>query len=56
MIEDQTRWILNFVNGERSLTTIRDRVAVITGDELRLEQVAAYLTLLEEVGWIVYQD
>jgi hypothetical protein len=53
---EQTRWILNFVNGERSLTVIRNRVAAITGDELRLEQVDAYLTMLEDVGWIVYRD
>jgi hypothetical protein len=51
---DQTRWILNFVNGERSVTVIRNRVSAITGDNLSLDQVEAYLAILEEVGWIEY--
>jgi hypothetical protein len=52
---NQTRWILNFVNGERSVSTIRDRVAAIAGDELSVGQVADYLGMLEEVGWIVWR-
>ena len=51
---NQTRWILNFVNGDRSISEIRNRVAAITGNNLRLDQVAAYLAVLEEVGWITY--
>jgi aminopeptidase YwaD len=49
----QTRGILNFVNGLRSVTEIRNRVAAMDGDELTVEQVAAYLEILETVGWIV---
>jgi len=49
----QTRGILNFVNGQRSVTEIRDRVAAMAGDELTIEQVVGYLTILRDVGWIV---
>jgi hypothetical protein len=50
---NQTRWILNFVNGERSATEIRNRVAAIAGDDITIEQVVGYLEILETVGWIV---
>ncbi len=49
----QTRWILNFVNGARSVTEIRDRVAAVAGDDLSLRAVADYLRVLQEVGWVV---
>jgi hypothetical protein len=49
----QTRWILNFVNGARSVTEIRNRTAAMAGDEITLEQVVTYLEILEAVGWIV---
>jgi hypothetical protein len=44
--------ILNFVDGRRSVLTIRDRVAAWTAEEVTLQQVAGYLRILEEVGWI----
>jgi hypothetical protein len=50
---NQTRSILNFVNGERSVTDIRNRVAAMTGDDINIEQVVGYLTILRDVGWIV---
>ncbi|UCC84503.1 MAG: M28 family peptidase [Gemmatimonadota bacterium] len=49
----QTRGILNFVNGQRSATEIRNRVAAMAGDDLTVAQVAGYLSILEEVGWLV---
>jgi len=49
----QTRGILNFVNGQRSVSQIRNQVAAITGTELELERVAAYLDILEQMGWVV---
>ena len=55
MNRDQTQGILNFVNGERSVTEIRNRVAAMVGDDLSIEQVVAYLRILREVGWIVVE-
>jgi hypothetical protein len=46
------RAILDWVDGERSVATIRDRVAAWTSYDLTVEQVADYLEILEEVGWI----
>jgi len=51
----QTRWVLNFVNGQRSVTEIRNRTAAMAGDEITIEQVVAYLEILEAVGWIVVE-
>jgi hypothetical protein len=52
----QTSQILNFIDGERSVVEIRNRVAALTGDELRSQQVWDYLQLLEAVGWIVVPE
>jgi hypothetical protein len=48
----QTSQILNFVNGERSILTIRNRVAARTGSLLPVNRVARYLEILEEIGWV----
>jgi len=53
LTSNQFRWILNFVNGERSVTEIRNRAAAVAGDDLSLESVARYLRVLQEVGWVV---
>jgi hypothetical protein len=53
LARNQTTQILNFVNGERSVAEIRNRVAAFTGDDLTNQQVLDYLAILEEVGWIV---
>jgi len=50
---NQTRWILNFVNGQRSVTEIRNRAAAMAGHDLTIQQVVGYLGILQEVGWIV---
>jgi hypothetical protein len=49
---NQTTQILNFVNGERSVPAIRNGVAAWTGEDLSVEQVAGYLGILEQVGWV----
>ena len=49
----QTRGILNFVNGQRSVTEIRNRVGAMAGDDLTVGQVVEYLRILHEVRWIV---
>jgi len=48
----QTTQILNFVNGERSVLAIRNGVAAWTGEGLTVGQVADYLEILVEVGWV----
>lgn len=53
---NQTSQILNFVNGERSVQEIRDRVAAITGTDLQAGQVLAYLRILREAGWVVMPE
>jgi len=52
----QTRQIQSFVNGDRSVLTIRDRVAAWTGSELSVEQVARYLEILAEIGWVTLEN
>ena len=52
----QTTQILNFVNGERSVLSILNRVAALTGEPLRGNQVRAYLEILQEVGWVVLEE
>jgi len=53
---NQTSQILNFVNGERSVAEIRNRVAAVTGTELSAGQVLAYLTILRDAGWVVLPE
>ena len=52
----QTRHILNYVNGQRSVLTIKKRVAAETGEGITVDQVARYLGVLEEIGWIELQE
>ncbi len=48
----QTAQIVSYVNGERSVLTIRNRVAARTGSPVSASQVARYLEVLEEIGWV----
>ena len=48
----QTTQILNFIDGDRSVAEIRDRVSAWTGEALSLEQVEGYVAILQEVGWV----
>jgi hypothetical protein len=52
----QTQQILNYVNGRRSVFTIRNRVAAQTGEGITVDQVIRYLEILEEIGWIEMQE
>jgi hypothetical protein len=52
----QTQQIQNFVNGERSVLTIRNRVEAATGQPLTASQVARYVEILVEVGWLVVEE
>ena len=48
----QTQQIMNYINGDRSILTIRNRVAGWTGEDLSVTQVARYVGILEEIGWV----
>jgi hypothetical protein len=49
---NQTAQIQNFINGKRSVAEILVRVRGVTGEAATLDQVAGYLDILEQVGWI----
>jgi hypothetical protein len=51
----ETSQIISYVNGKRSVLTIRNRVMARTGSSLEVTQVARYLEMLEEVGWVRLQ-
>ncbi|MFC1782306.1 M28 family peptidase [Planctomycetota bacterium] len=44
--------VLNYINGQRSITTITHCVATESNAELTVEQVAAYIEILKAVGWV----
>ncbi|MFH1943879.1 MAG: M28 family peptidase [bacterium] len=50
----QTTAILNFVNGKRSVTDIRNAVVAETGRDLSFDALMAYLNVLKEIGWIAF--
>lgn len=52
----QTRQILNFVNGRRSIAEISSRVTTATDEDLDMTRVARYLSVLEAAGWVVMRD
>jgi aminopeptidase YwaD len=52
----QTQLIQNYINGERSLLTIRDRIVGWTGEDLPLELLARYVEILQEIGWVVMEE
>lgn len=52
----QTRQILNYINGDRSIFTIRNRVAAWTGEDTSVTQVARYVGILEEIGWVELEE
>ena len=49
----QATLIQSYINEERSILAIRDRVVGWTGQDLSVALVAQYLEILEEIGWIV---
>jgi hypothetical protein len=50
------RAIPDFINGERSVVEIRDRVAAETGRPLELDKLVRYLEILETIGWMTYRN
>ncbi len=50
----QRRAVPNYINGKRSITEIRHRVAAETGRPLGLEALVKYLEILKAVGWIIF--
>jgi hypothetical protein len=50
----QAMTVLNYVNGKRSITEIRDDVAAELDEAVSLEGVAGYLELLKSFGWLAY--
>ncbi|MFO7768753.1 MAG: hypothetical protein R6W82_07335 [bacterium] len=51
----QMRAVDDFINGERSVTEIRGRVAALTDSWPGVEHIAAYLEVLEAAGWVVLE-
>ncbi|MCJ7580927.1 MAG: M28 family peptidase [Candidatus Aminicenantes bacterium] len=50
----QQRSILNYINGRRSVTTIRNCVVAESGKELDFENLLKYLNFLKTIKWITY--
>jgi aminopeptidase YwaD len=48
----QQRTIVNFIDGKRSVTEIKNSVEAETGDDLDIEKLISYLEFLESIGWI----
>jgi len=48
----QTQQVMNYINGSRSILDIRNRVAGWTGETISVSQVARYVGILEEIGWV----
>jgi hypothetical protein len=52
--QTQRRAILNFVNGKRSVTKIRNSVIAETDKDLEFEVLDKYLEILKSLDWITY--
>lgn len=50
----QQRSIMNYINGRRSVTTIRSCVVAESGKELDFENLLKYLNFLKTIKWITY--
>jgi hypothetical protein len=50
----QQQSIQNFINGERSVTEIRDAVLAEISLDLPLERLTGYLEMLKELNWITF--
>jgi len=46
--------VLNYVNGRRSIVSIRNAVVAETGQDVPLSAVAGYLDVLKAVRWVAY--
>jgi len=52
----QKRSIQNFINGHRSITTIRNFVAADTGTDLLFPALLGYLEFLKKLDWIAFNE
>lgn len=50
----QRRFVLNYINGKRSVVKIRSSVAAETGRDVDFNALIRYLEFLKAAGWIVY--
>ncbi len=50
----QRRAVLDFIDGRRSVTVIRDRAEAQTGVDIPFEQVVAYIEFLKAAEWVTY--
>ncbi len=50
----QRRAVLDYINGRRSVTTIRDRAESETSTDMPLESVVRYIDFLKTIGWLRY--
>lgn len=50
----QRRFVLNYINGKRSVVKIRSSVGAETGRDVDFNALIRYLEFLKAVGWIVY--
>ncbi len=50
----QKRSIQNFINGQRSVTEIRNAVRAEIGTALSFEKLMGYLEILKELNWVTY--
>jgi len=50
----QRRFVLNYINGQRSCIKIRNAVAAETGRDVDFAAFVKYLEFLKALGWIVY--
>jgi len=53
---NQKRSILNFINGKRSITKIRNWVIAETENDLDFKTLTKYLDFLKSIGWITGSD
>jgi aminopeptidase YwaD len=48
----QQRTIVNYINGKRSVTEIKNSVEAETGGDLDIEKLISYMEFLQSIGWI----
>ncbi|GAG05849.1 unnamed protein product, partial [marine sediment metagenome] len=53
---NQKRSILNFINGKRSITKIRNWVIAETENDLDFKTLTKYLDFLKSISWITESD
>ena len=54
LIRGQERTLLDFINGERSVTKIWKWTMAETSTAMSLDDVTGYMKFLKDIGWIDY--